>query len=823
VRLEAIQAAPHPEGNRIDVAWRNPDPGAYPGVRLVRRAGTHPVAPDDGAVVWHGEFDDAEPDERGGTRHRVADRSLKSDTVYYYALFPFRGDPPDFAIERANRAVALATARQDAAGTMSELLPAIYRRYDAEHGLLRRLLELPSRELDLLQSLARSVLDAHDPDRVDGRLLPLLADWIGWKTDHGLEIEQQRNEIRGAPAIYQRVGLIPVIGATVKRIGGWESRSKEFVHNVARSNRPPRLNLWGRRLAADSTPLPPHGAAPNAAPDVLLSLDFAYEGRPAGALDDHGVRWLFYHTVRKNRSCLSYKTSPSFRLGTELRKALEAPEIPRLQRAFAAAGATLEADATVTAAGSLWHVAHAGGTQRFVVEPAGAGLTVYHVSAAPLGAAPHAPLLSPSFAPSALLNAEGGLDEKNPAVALQEETLWVFWSVQDPAARRWELRYRTRRDGGWTAVRDRLWEAEAEPVPERRSPVAAVDPAGGLWLFWLERDGLRWRLRYNRHDGSDLVTDPTAGWQLDPPGDFPADGAGDPRVEGDVFVLVEPTGGADGRVWLFWARREATAEPAQTRWSVAYRVKESLDPSLSDWGTIEALPKPDPVAHDREPAARLDEDGNLLLFWSSDRAGGWSVWRDTLDLAPAPPVWQSAERVTLSPYAQRDPLPVPLEGETLLLYRSSESLAYASEVYRATRTVDFRYAGSTTAHVREADRHALRGAFDDFHRYTFDTGTAADDWYRRDTIGVYVQPDTLDDLEVEQGIERLARVLPEFIPATDRAVLIPGRDLHVEHVYTYDLPGLEPRFIGESYTDALTLPQVEPVLEPDADFDDDLE
>jgi phage tail-like protein len=824
VRLEELLARSHPGGNRIDLTWANLDPAGFPGVRVVRRQGTFPVAPDDGVIVAHGASLAVDTDDRGRALHRVADLGLQGDAVYYYAVFPYRGDPPEFEIDRANRAAALASTPHGAAGRMYALLPAIYRRYDADHEQLRRLLELPGGELDLLQSLARAVLDAHDPRRVDGRLLPLLADWIGWKTDHRLELERQRNEIRDAPAIYRRVGLLPVVGATVKRISGWESRSKEFVHNIARSNRPARLNLWARRIAADGEPAVPAGTA-EATPDALISLQSAYGGRPAAVTDEHGVRCLFDHTRRRDGWRLAHKSSPTFALGARARAHLDAPDIARLQDAFAAAGVALAADAVVSPAGSLWHLEDATHAQRYVIEEDDDALLVYHITTDPLapGASPALP--SPSLAPSRLVTAGGGggeVDERDPAAVLQGETLWLFWSTYDRAAGRWALRYRTRRDGRWSEPRDRLWEDPAEQVPERRAPAVAVDHEGGLWLFWLERTGRRWVLRYNCHDGSGLDTDPSTGWQLDPPVTFPAGPPGDPRVEGDAFVLCHPDDAAR-RVWLFWARKEPAGEPGQTRWSVAYRVKAGTVPDAADWGDVELLPKPDPLAHDREPAARVDEDGNVLLFWSSDRDGGWSVVRATLDLGAAPPAWQDPARVTDPPYWQRDPLPIALDGETLLIYRSNESLPYASDVYRATRTMDFRYAGSTTAHVRDAPRLALRGAFDDVQHYTFDTGAAEDDWYRRDTIGVYLEPDTLDAPAVERGLARLARVLPEFMPATDRAVFVHGRDLHVEHVYTYDAPGLEPWHIGESYADALTLSDDVVVLGPGTDFDDDLE
>ena len=129
------------------------------------------------------------------------------------------------------------------ADEMYRLLPAIYRRYD-ETGALRDFLELPGGQLDQLYSYASAALGLHDVRRVDGELLPLLADWIGWHTNRSLPLVEQRGEVRNAPALYQATGLIPVIGATVKRTAKVRSRVKEFVHNVALTNNPERLNLW---------------------------------------------------------------------------------------------------------------------------------------------------------------------------------------------------------------------------------------------------------------------------------------------------------------------------------------------------------------------------------------------------------------------------------------------------------------------------------------------------------------------------------------------------------------------------------------------------
>jgi len=283
MRLTDITAIAHPDGNRIDLSWTNPAPSQTPGVRVLRRTGTHPTGPDDGVVVAEGI---------GLTS--AADTGLQGETVYYYTLFPFKGTPPAYSADPHNIASAMATAPYDFAGQMYALLPALYRRYDAVRsptrgtGQLLRFLDLPGGELDRLYSFARAALALTDLSRVDGRLLPLLADWIGWPTNYGLPVAAQRNEIRSAPWAYQTVGTVPNLDATVARISGWANRTKEFVHNVARTNQPERLNVWSTLRDTSGTYSDP----------VLASMNFSYDGRPAVIRDTDGSALFFYHTHR---------------------------------------------------------------------------------------------------------------------------------------------------------------------------------------------------------------------------------------------------------------------------------------------------------------------------------------------------------------------------------------------------------------------------------------------------------------------------------------------------------------------------------------------
>jgi len=678
VRLLDITATAHRDGNRIDLSWTNPDPAGAPGVRVVRREGSHPAGPDDGVVVAHGT----------GTG-TASDTGLAGERVYYYTLFPFRGDPPVYDPDPHNQASAMAIALYDFAGLLYAMLPALYRRFDADRlprpattapadagkGVLRRFLDLPGGELDRLYSLTRAALAFADLDRVDGRLLPLLAQWIGWRTNFGLPVGAQRNEIRFAPRIYQAIGGVPTLDATVARVtGGWANRTKEFVHNVARSNQPERLTVWSALRDPGGT-----WGAP-----ALASVNSGYDGRPAAVRDADGSVLALYHTQRRHGWDIWVKR-------------------------FTTAGG--------------WEPSQP------VVDRAGA--------------------------------------DKYPSAARQGNRLWLFWQSYDPgqpaADRHWRVWSATRTGTAWSAP-----QLFGDPATERRSPVAVADGTGGLWLFWLELLAGTWQVRYNRHDGT--------AWQLATPTTLPLDAAQPPRVEADLFGLFHPTS-ASQPLWLFWARQAPGGPAGQTRWSVVYRIKQGLDPAATDWSPIRALPKTGGGGyHDREPAGLLAAAGNLELFWSSTQNGGWSVLRNTLAIGPL--TWGTNQQVLpASPVTRRAPLAVDTGAGTLLAFRSNQSIGYASTVFGATRTLDHRYAGTTTVDTGGAAKLGLRGQFEDFQTYTYDTGVGGvrgnDDRIARDTVGLFLTPTTADSAQIQAVISRLAGELADFMPVTARAVFLP--------------------------------------------------
>ncbi|MCP4712917.1 MAG: hypothetical protein GY869_30180, partial [Planctomycetes bacterium] len=169
----------------------------------------------------------------------------------------------------------MATGPYNYAGRMFELLPTIYHRYDrtlsdsgAVPGQLRRFIDLPGGQFDQLYSWAKAMLELYNVDRVDGRLLPLLAQWIGWPSNFSLDYEAQCNEIRHAPRLYKTVGILANLRALVNRITNWDCQIKEFLHNIILSNDPEKLNTWSQKLVDGSWQ-----------PAELVSLDYAYDGR----------------------------------------------------------------------------------------------------------------------------------------------------------------------------------------------------------------------------------------------------------------------------------------------------------------------------------------------------------------------------------------------------------------------------------------------------------------------------------------------------------------------------------------------------------------
>lgn len=666
---------------------------------------------------------------------------LVPGTPYYYeisgAALPTE---PDVALRRASATPGEAYAL---GRTMYEMLPAIHHRHDtlvrpaeegadpavleaipealARSGQLRRFVDLFGAPLDLMRSTAEGLRNVHDVDNADERFLPWLARWIGWNPSFGAPIPMRRHEIKYAPALYRLTGTIPAAVVWTRLATGWQSRVKEYTHNVFHANAPERLTLWAAAREA--------AAAPWTEDPEPLVLDTAHEGRPAAATLADGTVWIFYQTFRMNRWGIWFKT---------------------------------------------WH------------EETG-------------------------WTSSQPLTAERTLERAPAAAAMPDGSLRVWWAAYDEAKGRWSVRTRTRAANG-------TWGPASEfgdPAGERRDPAAAVDGSGNPWLFWMERSGRAWTLRYAREQGGT--------WSA--PVAFPGDGGAPARAEGQPFVVAFATEAPARRLWVFWERREAGAEPGQTRRVLVCRTKADLNPNAGGWSPFQLLSALPPQHHDADPAAFVNAEGRLELFWASTRAEGWSVWSRLFNAATG--TWGKAARVTADASTQRHPLPFRAGTGTLLLHRSNRPPVFRNPDPGAIRSVDFRYAGSTTAHTANPEKAGLRGSFDDFGAYTFDTGSGGArgdaDRYAHDTVGLFVDPQAAGAGEVATGIGRIRQVLPDALPVVRRAVLAVESGTHAEWVYDYgrSAPGVGRRIL-EGYADEVNSVLVAEAFPEGMDFGDEV-
>jgi hypothetical protein len=138
-----------------------------------------------------------------------------------------------------------------------------------------------------------------------------------------------------------------------------------------------------------------------------------------------------------------------------------------------------------------------------------------------------------------------------------------------------------------------------------------------------------------------------------------------------------------------------------------------------------------------------------------------------------------------------------------LYFRSNESQVYTSAFYPAAQTIDARYSGSTTVDTRNPAKISLRKNIKDIQTYTYDTLKANDNWYARDTVGIYLVPDTVDQSLLVYRRNQIESVLRSFLPIQVRTVLIIDQAF-LESVYTYEDPkAAEPVLIREQMIDTI--------------------
>ena len=268
-------------------------------VEVLRRTRTTTVGPD-GRVTRQGE-EVLDPGPDGG--------GLRPRTTYYYELAAADGaEVPGWAGRRP-RAIATPTGAYGSGRALYDQLPAIYRRHDVvtarpgrevgaipeavpDNGQLRRLVDVFGAGLDHLRGRAEGLLDLHDLDTVDARLLPHLAAWLGWDLSPDVPIPLQRHEVRYAAHLYRITGTLPGCTVWAKRLTGWDVQVREMWRSVLVTNdlgNPDDPNDPGSRTLDTSDP-----AALAAIGTVDDPFDYTYDASPDGV---HAFTVVAFHAT----------------------------------------------------------------------------------------------------------------------------------------------------------------------------------------------------------------------------------------------------------------------------------------------------------------------------------------------------------------------------------------------------------------------------------------------------------------------------------------------------------------------------------------------
>lgn len=330
--------------------------------------------------------------------------------------------------------------------------------------------------------------------------------------------------------------------------------------------------------------------------------------------------------------------------------------------------------------------------------------------------------------------------DEEPGAVVAGPRIWLFWT--------------SNRNGSWN-----IWGRPFDGLPgggpvqlsnhpaEDRRPAAVLDGVGRVWLFW----------QSNRRGPTDIWARVLDGADWSPPA----------RLTTARFRHEMPAAVVDGagQIWLFYVVDQGD------RRNIFLQIFDG-----ATWSSPEPLTSG--LQRDEAPAA-VFWNGQVALFWHSNRTGQWQVYGQIHDGVD----WNAPFPLTGRPTGDKEPAAVVDGGGQLRLFWRSQR---RGEWYRS-RTID----------THDPDMLSQMGTFQDRAHYTYDTGRENWDWYARDTVGLYLAPNTDDPMEIQQQLDRVRTFVEPFRPVLARFVWQTEVPAEVEII---NIDGL----IGETFSDEVT-------------------
>ena len=132
-----------------------------------------------------------------------------------------------------------------------ELLPAIYRLRDSEHGEpLKEFLSVIASQVELLEENLEQLYDDQFIETCADWVIPYIGDIIGYRTIHGVApaVSSPRAEVANTIAYRRRKGTASMLEQLARDVTGWDARVAEFFQILATTQtmnhvRPNNLSL----------------------------------------------------------------------------------------------------------------------------------------------------------------------------------------------------------------------------------------------------------------------------------------------------------------------------------------------------------------------------------------------------------------------------------------------------------------------------------------------------------------------------------------------------------------------------------------------------
>lgn len=394
---------------------------------------------------------------------------------------------------------------------------------------------------------------------------------------------------------------------------------------------------------------------------------------------------------------------------------------------------------------------------------------IYYQNIDVSGVAPRRINLYPQDEPDRpLQNAE------SPSVILTGENLWLFCEAGQMG----------KREIWWTTTLASDSPAQNLSLhPADNANPTAVTLGDQVWVFW----------QSNRRGPTDIWARVHQDGQWGPPKRITT---ADLHHRAPAAVVEK-----NNTLWLFYSEEYFSKQGFSSR-------LRCLTYDGQTWTEREDACTEGP--NDESPAAVVCKS-KIWLFWhAQDEKGHWEIWSKTFNSKK----WGQNVQITNHPASDKEPTSLVDANGRLRVFWRSQRRSYF-------RVNELRQKGGYPLQSCTVDTHNTdmlnhvylnKASFENHVHYTYDTrvsdanqtGINNEAWCARDTVGVYLTPDTLDAELITQGQELVKGLIHRFLPLQTRILFIIEPPVILEKVYTYDFPDDEPQtYIGEQYVDIL--------------------